>query len=228
MNAMKRFLTTSLLSVVVVACADEAGELSGRRGAPGQNGENPGGEGDPNAPGGPDAPGDPSQPGTCAVGTPHIGFDMQDFVKDRPVGAIGVDRRRLKPFSALRTEFQRVLGAQPAAMASSEAAYGTVQARWYSEPVAGAVSTVTTYSLAFAGCYDTMTDAAYTAAPTTATATTKCTELQRKAWQVTPAADEVAACVDFAVNGIATEADIRRRWAHVCASIMTSTGFTSY
>jgi hypothetical protein len=207
-----------MLAIVMVACAAESDELTGGRG----NEEIPPGEQPP----GP--PVDPTQPGNCAVGNPHVGFGNVDFAAGRVEGAIGADRRRVKPYTAIRTEFQRVLGSQPAAMAISGGAYGDVPARWYIEPTAGAVSLYTTYSLAFTGCYDTMTDAKYTTAPTAATADAECQAMQRKYWQRTGTPDEVKACSDLAVTGLTTEPVARRRWAHACASIMTSAGFTTY
>lgn len=171
---------------------------------------------------------DPTQPGTCEVGAPHVGFGQNDFVSDRAVGALAVDRRRVKPFSALDSEMKRVLGSSPAALGASASAFGDVPARWYSEPVAGAVSLYSMYSLAFTACYDSMGDAAHQAAPTTATATAECAALQKKAWQRAPTAEETATCADLAVVKLASEPIARRRWAHACASVLSSAGFVSY
>lgn len=180
---------------------------------------------DPDAPGAAD--GDPTQPGSCQVGVAHVGLGKEDFVANRGVGALGADRRRIKPYSAMGTELKRVLGQSPASLTSSAAAFGDVPARWYVEPVAGAVTVYTTYSVAFTACYDAMGDAAHAQAPTDATAKTECTTLQRKAWQRSPTPEETAACVTLAVTKRTSDAP-RRRWAHTCAAIMTSAGFTTY
>ena len=182
-----------------------------------------GGAGDGDA-----AAGDPTQPGTCAVGVTHIGFGDEDFVAKRETGALGADRRRIKPYTALSRELERVLGRKPTNLTTSAAAFGDVPARWYAEPVAGAVTVYTTYSVAFTACYAAMGDAAHSTAPTAATAATECSTLQRKAWQRTPTAEETAACVDLAVTKLTTEPVPRRRWAHVCASVITSSGFITY
>jgi hypothetical protein len=50
--------------------------------------------------------------------------------------------------------------------------------------------------------------------------------MQRKFWQRTATPDETKACADFTLG--LTEPVARRRWAHACASIMTSAGFTTY
>lgn len=169
----------------------------------------------------------PPLPAACGEATPHVGFGMTDFVADRKPGDIGTNRRRVKPYSALGTEFKRALGVVPAGLAGSLAAYGDTPARWFSEPAEGAVSLYTTYSLAFTTCYDTMTAAPYATAPTATTAPAECAKLARKYWQRAPGADETKACSDL-ILGLATETNPRRQWAHGCASLLTSTGFTTY
>src|SRR6185436_8370488 len=84
----------SLVSLLVVACADEGDSLTG--GLRSGN-HSSGGSADPNDPNGGGAGGstpgaDPTQPGTCKEGVPHVGFANQNFVEDRKPGAIGEDR----------------------------------------------------------------------------------------------------------------------------------------
>ena len=230
---MRALIATTIVSLLVVACAaEDADSLNGRRGGDngaGENGDVPGENGDGTNPGGDGTtPGaDPTQPGTCKLGAPHPGFANVDFVGDRKPGAVGVDRRRIKPYSALSSEFQRALGVVPANLAQSAAAYGEVPARWYQEPTAGAVSLYTTYTLAFTSCYDTMTAPQFAQMPDATSAATECAKMQRKFWQRTATPDEVKACVDFTM-GLTDETVARRRWAHACASILTSAGFTTY
>lgn len=226
----RAIIASTIVALFMVACAAEnANELgNGGPGDDGQNGENgtgPGGS-DPGAGGGDTVPG-ATPPADQCKGQPHVGFANVDFVADRKPGEIGVNRRRVKPYSALSSEYGRALGAVPAGLTLNAAAFGQVPARWYIEPQAGAVSLYTTYSLAFTGCYDTMTDAKYTQAPTAATATAECAAMQRKMWQRTATPDETKACADFTL-GLTTETVARRRWAHACASVMTSVGFTTY
>lgn len=229
----RAIIASTIVALFMVACAAEnASELgNGGPGGDGQNGENgtgPGGGGtDPGAGGGGDTVPGATPPTDQCKGQPHVGFANVDFVADRKPGEIGVNRRRIKPYSALSSEFNRVLGAVPAGLTLNAAAYGQVPARWYIEPQAGAVNLYTTYSLAFTTCYDTLTDAKYTTMPTQATAEAECAALQRKAWQRTASPDEVKACADFTM-GLTTETNARRRWAHACASVITSVGFTSY
>lgn len=216
---MKKIIVTmmTLAAVALLACDDPEGD-GFRRGnrSPGEDGTDPQGASDPN------------EPGSCAVGAKHVGFAGEDFAASRTVGGLGKDRRRIKPFSALKSEIERVLGTSPATLTQSAAAFGDVPARWYSEPVAGAVSLYTTASLVFTACYDAMSAATYAQAPTAQTAAAECATLQRKAWQRAPTPDETKACVDLAVTGSASEPSPRRRWAQACASVMSSAGFISY
>lgn len=211
-------LFAALGAMTVAACDVDPDSLTGRRGR--------GGAGEEGA--GEAQPGDPTQPGSCEEGKPHPGFGGQDFASERKPGALGADRRRVKPFTALRTEIARAIGQAPASMAGSAAAFGEDPPRWYAEPTAGAVSLYTTYGVGFTGCYDSMGDAQYGQAPTVQAAESECARMQRKFWLRTPTAEETKACVDLAVTGLASEATPRRRWAHVCASVLTAAGFTTY
>lgn len=236
---MKVIIATTLLSLLIVACAVETDELEGSRAV--KRGEKK--RGDKNGDGIPDdeqetvgddddsldpASKDPTQPGACKEGIAHPGFANFNFVSDRKPGAIGENRRRIKPYTALTADFQRATGNTPAGLAAAKAAFGDTPARWYSEPTAGAVSLYTTYTLAFTACYDSMTQANFATAPTAATADEQCKTMQRKTWQRSPTPDEIKGCTELLTTGLATETDARRRWAHACASIMTSSGFTTY
>ncbi len=176
----------------------------------------------------PDALSGPEAAKICQKGQPHLGFAKMDFVADRVQAAVGMDRRRVKPFSALTTEFARALGTAPAALTSNAAAFGTVPPRWYVEPTANAVNLYTNYSVGFSGCYDKMTEATYAAAPTAQTAEAECSRMQKAYWLKTPTTEEIGACRDLAMTALASEANPRRRWAHLCASVLTSAGFTTY
>lgn len=223
---MRGLIITASVTVLVAACGNA--DLSTSRGGGNifgipEDGDGTGAGGEEGAAGNQD----PNMPGSCKEGLPHSGFANADLNADRKVGGIGIDRRRVKPFSALKSEFQRALGNVPGALQGSAAAFGDVPARWYSEPTAGAVSIYSMYTLAFTGCYDTMTDTKYTQMPTNETATTECAAMQRKMWQRSAPPDETKACVDHAM-GLTDETVARRRWAHACASVMSAAGFITY
>ena len=214
----KNLFLSSLAAVALIACSSTEDGLNGRR--PTDDGI---GDGTGDTGGGGDTPAP-----QCAKGVPHVGFGKTDFVAERVDAQIGVDRRRVKPYAAIAGDMERVLGQVPNNLSKNAGAFGADPNRWYSEPLANAVSIYSTYAGAFSGCYDTMTDPAFTQAPTEATAAAQCSTLQRRAWSRTPTTAEIESCKELAVKGLASEADPRRRWAHTCASVLSSTGFTTY
>lgn len=221
MNAKFTF-TFTLLAGVMIACGDGGNELTGgpQRGGnePGVGGENPG----------EDPKEDPSDPALCTSKT-YAGFDNRELTEDRKVQKLGTDRSRMKPFSALQTEYARVLGATPASLQGSGATFGQPPARWYEEPEANAVALQTAYSIAFDGCLTfTATAAEYASAPDAASAETQCAAMARKFWSKTPGPSEISACVEVATTGSSAEPNARRRWAYACASVLTSAGFLAY
>jgi hypothetical protein len=106
--------------------------------------------------------------------------------------------------------------------------FGAAPDRWYDQPLASAISLYSSYRMAFQGCADYVgSDPAYAAAPTTDSATSACTQMATKFWSRIPSSDEVAACVNVALNA-ASDASIQERWQHICASVLTSAGFLNY
>ena len=192
------------------------------------------GRGNPAA-GGPEAPGDPSAPAPAAddpalcTGRTYVGYGAANLHQGRAVAKIGTNRGRVKPFVALETEFERVLGNKPATLATAKATFAAAPARWYAEPAANAVALKTAYDIAFDGCLTYVaTNAKLAQAPTAASAGEACGDMARKFWSKTPAPQEIAACVDVATTGAATEPDTARKWAYACAAVLTSAGFLTY
>lgn len=223
MNAKLTF-TFSLLACVMLACGDGGDELTG--------GPQRGGAGDPQGDGtgngdGTDKP-DPGDPALCTSKT-YAGFDNRELTADRKVLKLGTDRARMKPFSALQTEYQRVLGASPASLTGAAATFGQPPARWHEEPAANAVALQTAYTIAFDGCLTyTATASEFANAPDAASAEAQCAAMARKFWSKTPGPSEISACVEVATTGSAAEPQARRKWAYACASVLTSAGFMAY
>lgn len=221
MNAKLTF-TFALLAGVMIACGEDGNDLTGgpQRGGNGggEEGTQPGEEGKP----------DPQDPALCTSKT-YAGFDNRELTSERKMLKLGTDRARMKPFSALQTEFQRVLGSTPASLTGAAATFGQPPARWNEEPSANAVALQTAYSIAFDGCLTyTATAAEYASAPDGATAEAQCAAMARKFWSKTPGPSEISACVDVATTGSAAEPNARRKWAYACASVLTSAGFLAY
>jgi hypothetical protein len=217
--------TLGILGACAAACGDNPDALTGRHtsgpGADGtSNGANPD---DPNA-----APGALE----CTVkpdGRSYVLFDGSKLEGTRINENVGVNRARLKPFGVMQGEYQRVLGVVPASLAASAGSFDEPPARWFAEAEHSGVSLNAIFDISFEGCLQyTKTPADYAAAPTDASATTVCTTLMRKAWSKTPAPEEIASCTTLATTKLANEPDLRRRWAYVCASILSSSQFLTF
>lgn len=221
-NKLTILFYLGLGALLIAACGDDPENLTGRRNNPGNDPNDPNAQGDPNA------PTDPTDPALC-TSKEYAGFDNIPLHSTRVVAKLGVDRGRVKPFSALQTEYARVLGAAPASLQGAGPTFGQVPARWYDEPQANAVALQTAYGIAFDGCLTyTQTAPEFAAAPDAASAATQCAAMARKFWSKTPAPQEVQACVDVATTGTATEPQPRRKWAYACASVLSSAGFLTY
>jgi hypothetical protein len=200
--------------------------------------------GDPDA--GPAGP-----PPICPdTGKEYTGFGGASLTIGRVEQVVGVDRSRVKPYTALQTgasspdggtnfgEFRRVMGNNPALLASSATTYDAPPDRWFQEPQGTAVNLYTTYRVGLQSCTTALTATKYTTAPTVATAQAECADWMRKAWSRTPSTDEVDQCVQFAMNETLTEltgsppaptnTTPARRWAYTCATVLTAAGFTTY
>ena len=64
--------------------------------------------------------------------------------------------------------------------------------------------------------------------PDATTAPIKCSAFATKFWSRDPDTDEVASCVDVALNGAANEPAARRKWAYTCASVLSSAPFLTF
>lgn len=191
---------------------------------------------DPNNPNGPGGGGQPA-PKCTDYGQQYLGFDAKDLTKDRVEEAVGIDRARFKPFSALETEYERVLPTRPQLLNGAGSTFATPPARWYDEPQATAIGIYTSYRIAFEGCLDITADAKYSAMPDANGASTECAAWARKFWSRDASPEEINACVQVATTDSVTETSLQgvtsnttaeRRWAYACASVLTAAGFLTY
>lgn len=185
----------------------------------------------------------------CTVGgKPHPGLGGVDVAATLDVPAF-VDRARVKPYSALVSEYTRVLGTKNASplLSSVGPTFGAPPDRWYIEPLASGVLVNTAYNVAFEGCLRLTGDVAggapdtrFATAPTADSAKAVCGEWIRKFWSREAAPDQVDACAKVAVEsttetyggGAITEQSRpttpKRQWAYACASVLSATGFLMY
>lgn len=201
-----------------------------------------------NAGTGTDAGVDPTAPACTVFGKPHIGLGGEDLSAKNNLVAYA-DRARAKPYSALLTEYARVIGVanRPSSIDGLGGTFGEPAARWYIEPMASAVFVNTAYNVAFEGCLRLTgditggtVDARFATAPTSASAKAVCGEWMRTFWsrEGTPAQiDECASAALEATSetyGGGSVAEVtrattpKRRWAYACASVLTSSGFLTF
>jgi len=198
---------------------------------------------DPNAvdDAGADAGPSTSAPSCTVFGKPHIGLGGADLAATAD-GPMGGDRARAKPYTALLTEYGRVLGSQntPSSIDETGSTFGIPADRWYLEPIASAVFVNTAFDVAFEGCLKLTGDTKYAEAPTKASASVVCAEWSRRFWSRAATPDQIDACVSVATETISetygrpsvdetTRATTpKRRWAYACASVLTATGFLTF
>jgi hypothetical protein len=165
----------------------------------------------------------------CPLGRDYVGFAGNPLSASRIDAAIGADRARVKPFSALAGEYKRVLGTEPASLAMHAATFSTPPPRWYVEPFGSAMSLYASFDVAFQGCLAMEgTQAKYAASPTTAAATAECASWAYSFWSRSAEQAELDACVNVATVHSAAEPTAPRRWAYACATMLTATAFLTY
>ena len=208
---MKRTFAIRLALIVALAsCSDEEADLKRKNVAP--NPED-----------------DPSIPRCTEVGKAYVGFAGTKLEDKRVNAKAGADRARIKPYSALRGEYERTLGVAPGSLEGAAASFGSPPARFSSEPRASAIQVFSAYRVAFDGCLEFVEkDKAYDAAPTESSAKTQCGALARKFWSRAATEDELKACTAVALTDSASEALPKRRWAYTCATLLSSAPFLTY
>ena len=162
-------------------------------------------------------------------GRTYKGFDGLPLDSTRINENVGVNRARIKPYSAMSEEYARVLGAVPASLASQADSFTSSPARWYEEPQATGVGLATLYGVGFeGGLAYAKSDAKFAQAPTAQSAPVECAAFMTKAWMRTPIPAEIQECATFATTGLSKETNAQRKWAYVFASILSTTRFITY
>lgn len=165
----------------------------------------------------------------CDSGRKYVGFGGIELTADRREVDLGLEVARLKPYSALQTEYPRVLGMTPGLLAGAESTFGTTPARWFPEPQASAVTMYTAYRIAFQGCISvTSQPAKYDVEATHETAMAECAGWAKKFWSRPALGPEIEACASLVETGSAEETNLRRRWAYGCAAVLTASDFMTY
>lgn len=225
-----------VLSLLLVGCAPENHCLQDNTctdpsaGVPGANGE-----------GSAASAAESTAPSCTVFGVAHIGLGGDDLAAQAD-GPPSGDRGRTKPYSALLTEYARVLGSEnaPASIASTGPTFGVASDRWYLEPIPSAVVISTAFDVAFEGCLKLVNAPKYSAAPTPDSARAACTDWAKRFWSRDATPPQLDACAAVAVettsetfgrpgvDEVTRGATPQRQWAYACASVLTATGFLTY
>lgn len=211
---------SSIIALAVSACADDPNSLLGKRGAAGPNdGEDGAGEEGARS----------LQCTTKPEGRTYTNFNGAHLEESRVNENVGVNRARIKPYAVMASEYQRVLGLVPDALKTAGGSFDDPPQRWYAESTYSGVSMNTIFEISFAGCLTHAKAAAdLKAAPTPESAAAECTRLMRKAWNRAPSPEETQGCTDLAMTKLASQPDVSRRWAYVCASVLSSSQFLTF
>ena len=173
---------------------------------------------------------------TCAgnIGRTYKGFGGFELTAGRQeqIPSQG-DRARIKPFSALKGEFSRVLSVTPRSLLSNGDSFDEPDARLYIEPTVTGVNVFTLYRAAYEAALTYVAQnpdnlPGLGSAPSEATAGTVCTFIGTRAWHRNPSESELAACKKVALVDTVMEQSSANRWAYSIASILTAVGFASY
>ena len=146
---------------------------------------------------------DGSQTGPMCVtgGKPHIGLGGEDIAA-KDDGPPGGDRARVKPFTALKTEYARVLGTSPSSVDSAGSTFGIPQDRWFLEPIASGVYVNKAFEVAFEGCSDMISgDSKFEVTPSKDNAHDVCNDWARRFWSRDATPEQLDACVAAATDG---------------------------
>jgi len=168
---------------------------------------------------------------TCTdMGSSYTGFLGTKLEDGRVKSNIGTDRARVKPYTALRAEYERVLGVAPAGIETAGPSFGLGSARYSTEPRASAIQVYASFRLAFDGCLSYVGNNPELAAEpiTKESASVECAAMARTFWSRKASAEEIDACTQVAVVDSASEGATDRRWAYTCASLLSSAGFLTY
>jgi hypothetical protein len=188
--------------------------------------------GESTASGDPTGPGPAPVPPACSTskdGKGYIGLGGYDLTGDRQDSSLQLDRGRVKPYPVLASEYSRALGTVPGLYPQMASTFGAPPARWLDEPEASAIILYSAFRIGFQGCLDyTARSTAYVNAPAAETAPAECRAFALKFWNRLPTDSELARCTELAMTDTAKETNPRRRWAYVCASALTASGFLTY
>ena len=211
------FRMTLIFACVLAAC----GAAEGDGGMGMENAAAPGG-------GAADGPGGTKSAAVmCQTGESYMGFGGR-LELTRDTGEAFADRRRTKPFAALKAELTRIGGAPPAALDDDkrETLGESSNSRFYVEPESSALGLFVLMEAATQACAGYVSKQPnLSAAPDAANAKAACQSMAHMFWHRAPGPGETDGCVQVATT---RQGDTKTTWARACAAVLTSAGFLTY
>lgn len=168
-----------------------------------------------------------------STGRSYLGFGGEALDADRLPLASGQDLARLRDGADLSHALESRgigVGSVPA---STVQTFGVVPERWHQLSTASFASVYAAYALAFKGCltkvkaplnYHPFGHADFATSPNAVSAPRQCQVMAKLMWRRELNGEELAACVDGALETVTLESDVKRQWAAVCASVGASAG----
>lgn len=112
----------------------------------------------------------------------------------------------------------------------SASAYGFRERGWFADPTGSALLLATQYRLAYLSCQRLLeqkrgwaSHVEFAVTPTEASARSQCRALSTRFWNVKPTDTQLDECVTYATVETASETVPARRWAYVCATLISTT-----
>ncbi len=192
----------------------------------------------------PSAPAGPTYSAAVCEGAPpartFTGLDGLPLERDRVNAAADLDQRRTRSWENLDAyggDLNQQLGYYRATEGLLERATAPLRPDfWYLEADMGALELYSQFRVGFMACERMVADPhgtplfslpSFASAPSTDTADGPCRYMMRQFWKTEPTAQQVQACADFAVNETSDLPTVSKRWALVCAALLSSTGSTT-
>lgn len=230
-NLLRKTKLLLACTLISLGCAKVAHKSSSNRKSAGK--ESDSGKKPPN--------GENGQNLVCSAkgGQTYTGFGGIELTAGRVQEISGEgDRARVKSFSALKGEFQRVFTITPTSLASNGDSFDDPPKRWYIEPSVTGTNLFTLYRAAYEAALtyvdlnpdnlDGLGAQGLMMPPNETTAQNICNFVSIRAWHRAPSQEEIAGCQKIALVETQEEPSIKNRWAYAIATILAASDFISY
>lgn len=173
----------------------------------------------------------------ASTGRSYTGFDGEALDGDRLPLAAGQDLKRVRDGSDLGAFFDSRGIAAARIDGSVVQTFGVTPEHWFANSQASFASVYAAYAIAFHGClektlrpvnYHPFGHADFATSPTQTSAPRQCQVMAKLLWKREMNTEELAGCVDYALEVPTLEPQVKRQWAYLCASVAGAASFLIY